>query len=48
MVKIVKYIPIVGQAYGLVETVKVVSNITDPIQAVMTAGEMEDCLSHRI
>jgi len=50
MAKILKYIPVVGQAYGIVETVKVVSNITDPIQAVMTAGEMivEDCLFHRM
>lgn len=50
MAKILKYIPVVEQAYGIVETVKVVSNITDPIQAVMTAGEMivEDCLSHRM
>ena len=31
MAKIVKYIPVVGQAYDLVETVKVVSNVTDPI-----------------
>ena len=40
MAKIIKYILIVGQAYGLVETVNVVSNITDPIQVVITAREM--------
>ena len=46
MGKLIKFIPVVGQAYGLIDTVKVVSNITDPIQAAVTAGEMliEDCL----
>ena len=48
MKKLVKCIPVVGQAYGLIDTVKVVSNITNPIEAAVTAGEMliEDCLSH--
>ena len=50
MGKLIKFVPVVGQAYGLIDTVKVVSNITDPIQAVVTAGEMilEDCLPPQI
>lgn len=48
--KIIKSVPILGQAYGIVDTVKVVSNITDPIQAVTTAGQMivEDCLPPQV
>ena len=50
MGKLIKLVPVVGQAYGLIDTVKVVSNITDPIEAVVTAGEMiiEDCLPPQI
>ena len=50
MKKIIKYVPVVGQAYGLVDTVKTVSNITDPVQAAITAGEMiiEDCFPPQI
>ena len=46
MKKIMKNIPVVGQAYGIVDTVKTVSNITDPVQAAITAEEIiiEDCL----
>ena len=36
MGKLIKMIPVVGQVYGLIDTVKVVSNITDPIQAAIT------------
>ena len=48
--KIIKSVPIVGQAYGIVDTVKVIANITDPIQAVTTAGQMivEDCLPPQV
>ena len=48
--KIIKNIPVVGQAYGIIDTVKTVSNITDPVQAAITAGEMiiEDCLPPQV
>ena len=48
--KIIKNIPVVGQAYGIIDTVKKVSNITDPVQAAVTAGEMiiEDCLPPQV
>ena len=50
MTKLIKFVPVVGQAYGLIDTVKVVSNITDPIQAAVTTGEMlfEDCLPPQV
>jgi len=50
MGKLIKFVPVVGQAYGLIDTVKVVSNITDPIQAAVTAVEMliEDCLPPQV
>ena len=50
MKKIMKNIPVVGQAYGVVDTVKTVSSITDPVEAAIKAGEMiiEDCLPPQV
>ena len=48
--KSLKNIPVVGQAHDITDTVKKVSNITDLVQAAVTAVEMiiEDCLPPQI
>ena len=48
--RLAKNVPVVGQAYGIIETVKKVSTVTDPVEALVLAGEMivEDCLPPQV